>query len=35
MEKFLSILSRSQFTEIDHDTTTYIEEKVQITLRKT
>ena len=34
MEKCLSILSTSQFAEIDHDPTAYIEGKVQRTLRK-
>ena len=34
MEKCLSILSTSQFAEINHDTTTYIEGKVQRTLIK-
>ena len=34
MEKCLSILSTSQFAEIDHYPTAYIEEKVQRTLRK-
>ena len=34
MEKFLSILSTSQFAEIDHDPTAYIEGNVQRTLRK-
>ena len=34
MEKCLSILSTSQFAEIDHEPTAYIEGKVQRTLRK-
>ena len=34
MEKCLSILGTSQFAEIHHDTTAYIEGKVQRTLRK-
>ena len=34
MEKCLSILSTSQFAEIDHDPTAYIEGKLQRTLRK-
>ena len=34
MEKYLSLLSASQFDEIDHDLTAYIEGKVQRTLRK-
>ena len=34
MEKCLSILSTSQFAEIDHDPTAYIEGKAQRTLRK-
>ena len=34
MEKCLSILSTSQFAEIDHDSAVYIEGKVQRTLRK-
>ena len=35
MEKCLSILSTSQFAEMDHDPTAYIEGKVQRALRKT
>ena len=34
MEKCLSILSTSQIAEIDHDSTAYIERKVQRTMRK-
>ena len=34
MEKYLSLLSASQFDEIDYDLTAYIEGKVQRTLRK-
>ena len=34
MDKFLPILSTSQFAEIDHDPTAYIKGKVQRTSRK-